>query len=914
MELITYVFPDFKAVEYFQKEFADLGEFHVAEETTSSGFEIYLIDQWVRSRRIGSIISVFTGNPDSVVNVVKFTVTRKPADHYPARFQEYLNELVLNHATLKKMSPHVDSAGLSTVSRDTRQKEYLFVTNLTAFPHNLNVLSVVSGDARSAMARFRVNSNLRVFQCGGRFLSVLAEKVSESWAGRFRQIYRLTDEVVPVEFAILELVNLIQTCLFYFDLLDAKYADGLFCLKTEDAIHNWWNLIGLPIFNMKPEFKSGELSSKSVAAVISVIVSVKLRLQLFGGCDVPKDPFDFENFMISIGQFQKQIGVDKKRKLDLVTLLRLFHYTNTEEQAKQVYGSFGFDSMLGSFEGSSGAWTSLPGAVLGNRPLPGVSTYRRNRIHYSNELKKFTNVVRNTVQDRIISKEDDEDIFAASIANKSSNKLRSKLASKLTDALTPADVETIEIDVFVKKCLIGQTLMRLWMGLSPSGRTAHSFPKEPDTSQHHGNHLRYNFRGFHGGKEKASEFSFVSFRDNLYASLTLGTDTSRKQSKRRFGFQNKHSQQKFQLEANSFEESLEALPCSEGADCESERLRPRKALVAAEGISSSAVCPDEHQSDSCLVLNRRNSFPYLSSGMEMGLNSLEYIKSEDQLAQLGKKCMSFSNLEGLVGTNSDMYCSERARIDYVNQTAAVLAMEGTMIENTALLSKRLEKQFEQTNYELMRLHNICYHMEQRKNAIEDDYYRMLEGKMKDMTENIDRMLFRTRDLKKKIIELEMNAKKFEFKVKTSAVNKLEAMENSIVNSAKFRQVFKDEEMKRMYFLVTGKDYESPQGPLQEPWRLQALLTYVSGYAMAAVRFLLFDHSRMNLDRIRQTYHKIDPGRKYSDWFYRMVGVRTGLNKVMQDVTVKADSPEKEADTPMNVDELRSEARQGKEDT
>ena len=84
--------------------------------------------------------------------------------------------------------------------------------------------------------------------------------------------------------------------------------------------------------------------------------------------------------------------------------------------------------------------------------------------------------------------------------------------------------------------------------------------------------------------------------------------------------------------------------------------------------------------------------------------------------------------------------------------------------------------------------------------------------------------------------------------------------------------------------------------------------------MAAVRFLLFDHSRMNLDRIRQTYHKIDPGRKYSDWFYRMVGVRTGLNKVMQDVTVKADSPEKEADTPMNVDELRSEARQGKEDT
>ena len=124
------------------------------------------------------------------------------------------------------------------------------------------------------------------------------------------------------------MVNIVQTCLFYFDLLDAKYCDGLLCTKTEEAITNWWNLIGLPHFSVKPNPVNGILPSRTVAAIVSLILSVRMRIQLVGSSDVPKDPFDFENFMIAIGQFQRQYKLDKTRKLDMETLNKLFTVTN----------------------------------------------------------------------------------------------------------------------------------------------------------------------------------------------------------------------------------------------------------------------------------------------------------------------------------------------------------------------------------------------------------------------------------------------------------------------------------------------------------------------------------------------------------------------------------------------------------
>lgn len=892
MELITYVFPDFKAVEYFEKEFATYDEFHIAEVTTATGFEIYLIDQWIRSRKIGSFISVYTGNHQSKVHVVKFTVIKKAAEQYPPRFQEYLNELVLNHATFKKMTPQAaDSAGLSSGSgAEIQLNEYLLVTNLTAFPHNLNLIAVTNGDSRPAIKTYMLNSNLRMFHCGGRSLSLLAEKVSDSCASRFRQMYRISNEGVPVEFAILEIVNLIQICLFYFDLLDAKYADGLLCLKTEDAIQNWWNLIGLPIFNMKPDSKSGILSSKTVSAIISLTVSVKLRLQMFGGCDVPKDPFDFENFMLSIGQCQKQIGLEKKRKLDLTTLLRIFYYTNTDEQSKQMYSGFGGEAMFKDYqEISHGGLGISPGsnANFSNISLPGASMYRRNRIHYSKELKKLTNVVRNSVQDRIISKGDDDDVLANSLVNKS--KLRSKIASKLTDTLTPADVETTDIEVFVKKCLIGKTLVRLWIGWPNSKGTSGKHKEGGDANlgapavrPHLNNlssgylNLKNHLLNYNG---KSGDFQFVSFRDSVYA-LAQSNEALRKQGKRRFGFPNKQTQNKLSFYDNPFEESFGTteLPGSV-ADSETTKGLTHKPSVLSDNCSkfNSAPLISVSNSDCFHVLNRRNSFPFMSSGQELGLNSIEYVKNKElNVRQLASRRASFSDLDGIIAQREELNNSERARINYVNQTLAAITMDSVLVDAANLASQKLGKQFKKTNYELVRLHNICYHMEQRKKSMESDYYRVLEGKMNDLVDNIDRMSFRSRDLTKKITELEVNAKKFEHKVKTGALNKLDSMINSVVNTPKFRKVFKDEEeMKRMYKLISGNDYDSVQHQqVKDPWRLQIVVVYLYEFLITILQFFKFDRSRMNLDRIREQYKKIDPTRAYINHVYNLVGAKS----------------------------------------
>lgn len=893
MELITYVFPDFKAVEYFEKEFVTYDEFHISEVTTATGFEIYLIDQWIRSRKIGSFISVYTGNHQSVVRVVKFTVIKKNADQYPPRFQEYLNELVLNHATFKKMTPQtIDSAGLSNGSFvETQLNEYLLVTNLTAFPHNLNLIAVTNGDSRPAIKTYMINSNLRMFHCGGRSLSLLSEKVSDSCASRFRQMYRINNEGVPVEFAILEIVNLVQICLFYFDLLDAKYADGLLCQKTEDAIQNWWNLIGLPIFNMKPDSKSGILSSKTVSAIISLTVSIKLRLQMFGGCDVPKDPFDFENFMLSIGQCQKQIGLEKKRKLDLATLLRIFYYTNTDEQAKQMYSGFGNEAMFKDFQemplGGLGI-SPVSNANLSSISLPGASMYRRNRIHYSKELKKLTNVVRNSVQDRIISKGDDDDVLSNSLANKS--KLRSKIASKLTDTLTPADVETIDIDVFVKKCLMGKTLVRLWIGWPTSKGTSGKHKEGTEASNSlgapfHRPHLNNLSSGYLNLKnhllnnEKNGDFHFVSFRDSVYA-LTQSNEALRKQGKRRFGFPNKQTQSKLSFHDNPFEQSFGAADLPESVvDSDTTKGLSHKASVLPESCTNFNRGPliPVLNSDCLHVLNRRNSFPFMSSGHELGLNSIEYVKNKEfSVRQSAKRRGSFSNLEGSFSPKDDLNSSERARISYINQALSLINMDSTLVDAATLASQKLGKQFEKTNYELVRLHNICYHMEQRKKTIESDYFRILEGKMNDLVENIDRMSFRSRDLTKKITELEVNAKKFEHKVKTGALDKLDSLINSVVNTPKFKKVFKDEqEMKKVYRLISGNDYDSIQHQqVKDPWRLQIVVVYVYEFLITILQFFKFDRSRMNLDRIREQYKKIDPTREYINHVYNLVGAKS----------------------------------------
>lgn len=929
-ELISYIFPDFNAVRYFQKDFVAMNEFHLAEETECSGFEIYLVDQWIRSRKIGTVVSAFNGNHESRVQVVKFTIIKKPSKQYPLRFQEYLNEVMLNHATFKKRDTAADAGQESAESELFVAPEFLLVTNISALPSNLNLISIPGGDTRAVEPIFLINSNLRKLNCGGRSLSLIADKVTDASEDKFRQMYRVYNASVPIKFAIRELVNLIQTCLFYFDLLDARYCDGLLCQKTEDAINNWWNLIGLPHFNTKPNSKAGVLPSRTVAAIISLTISVKMRLQMFGGCDVPKDPFDFENFMISIGQFQKQVKIDKKRKLDLITLLKLFYFTNQKfnsDSTKQHLGAFGTDfedaDLASLYENGYNA------AIASSRtpslyPSSSISTltasvYRRNKLYYSKELKKLTNVVKNTVQDHIIVREDDDNFYSDPSKAKS-NKLRSKLASKLSDSVTPADVETIDLDQLVRKHLVGHTLIRLWQGLSSTGLLAKEDGRNMLSStsrhlqyrhqhhQHHQHHHQHHNNltqsASHGGNSKFStksgstssnaspdvedvNYQFISLRDKI--ALTQGipvqhSDKAGRLERMRYALQGKkvNSSQRLDILADSSNghgTKSKSEPGVSKLDAELQKLSVSSA-GPSEGTQNADSKVEKSRHHTKHTLKRRNTHPFLRTGYEASLNTLEYLRNEKaenhkkrDYAPL-KKCASFSSIEDFFQDRSEMYTSEKARIDHSNLVLKLLLFEDSKIWATRHGREQIDKDFKHINLELVKLHNMKNNMKSRKFVIDRDYSALLVGRMKDLTDNIDRMAFRSRDLLKKINELEGNSKKFEFKLHQECNLKLEDIVDGLIHLTKFRNVFNDEEERQqLIFQLSGRDYRAERGSDQEKsfLGLRAVIVFIYEIMSFLLQVFNFDRSKMNLDRIRQQYGKLDPNRRYINKAYDFIG-------------------------------------------
>lgn len=886
-ELITYIFPDFKAVSYFQKEFIALNEFHVAEETEAQGFEIYLVDQWIRGRKIGGVVSTYTGNMEAKVKVIKFTVLRKPSKQYPGRFQEYLNEMMMNHATFKKMEQEAtdgpNNQSTLDVVEDGAVNEFLLVTNLEALPSNLNLIPIPEGDTRLVEERFVLNSNLKKLNCGGRSLSLAAQKVSDASEDKFRQMYKLLDETVPIKFAIRQLVNLIQSCLFYFDFLDARYCDGLLCQKTEDAINNWWNLIGLPHFNVKPNPKSGILPSKTVAAILSLTLSVRLRLHLYGGCDVPKDVFDFENFMLSIGHFQKQAKIEKKRKLDLLTLLRLFSFTNQKfpsDSTKHTGDLSGdeHEDFYDPYVGSYGHGKNL----RQTQPLNNNSLYKRNKLYYSKELKKLTNVVKNTVQDHIIVREDDDNFFDPPSA--SGGKIRNKIASKLVDNVVPADIETLDLEFLVRKHLTGKTLKTLWYGTSH-----HSDQTQRTLHVGHNGHRR-NSRVSSDSNEN-SRYKFISLKEAItmnQASGLVTNDRGKRAGRMRFGFQGRRpnvlakmdmlsdfsnpdqvSSKQLKLNESLLDAQLNQLSCGDNDAC--------------QHAVEECFAPQLREKDTRSLLNRRNSFPIAHPGADLNLNTIEFVREEraELLNEMLEKrerplqrSRSSSCLDEYLLPYDKPVSEEQVCMKFLQRLMHLAKMESLRANLDRSGNDKIRRTYKQMNFELVKLHNIYSQMQSKHENIEDNYSAVLSGRMRDITDNIDRMAFRSRDLLKKINELDENTRKFDFNMKKGSVQKLEDISEHLIRSPKFQLVFKDdEERQKIIFSLTGRDYIKKEDKEYENtyWGLRILVTYLYDLMVFVLQLFNFDRSKMDLDRIRKMYRKIDPNRRFIDKAYRLVG-------------------------------------------
>lgn len=985
LELITYLFPDFNAVNYFQREFEQDNEFNLIEYTKAKGFDIYMVEQWVTNRNIGTLISTYTGNPNSEVSVVKFTIVKKPSKYYPIRFQEYLNELMMNHSKIKQMNRNKIELAEGEIKITD---EYLFITNITALPSHLSLIPILGGDVRVVQDDFIVNSNLKRLHCSGRSISLITPKISDASEDKFRQMYKIYNLNIPIKFAIKEMVNIIQTCLFYFDLIDARYCDGLLCSKTEEAIINWWNLIGLPHFNIKPNHRNEILPARSVAAIISLILSARIRLQIFGGCDAPKDPFEFENFMISIGEFQRQVKLEKRRKLNVETLGKLFYITNSKlNPDKYKYNTDtgdlslvdgdtngnnvnGFNSMDNDFikstpprnnnipYGNNGVYAS-PKDLLTTSQMN--TPIKRNK-RYTKEFRKLTSAVKSTVQDRIytVGKPDDG-AFLDSNPNKSTGRLRDRLA-KLGDSTNPFEVETLDLELLVNNYMVGRTLHRLWRGVSshkaddndpllesdhlarkdlrstphtsPRNRPIYTSPVKPEHHHSHNHSHKHehsrtdtgntNQHDYHVNASTSPRqglppkyhlhsdhnlhsnklYKFVSLKDALANTQRIQYDSRyyRGLNKMKLGLQKnllsnppkkyyntsaaltRQKSQKFNPNLSNGLSKIDALlkipneVSDEEKDqikseCNPEQKYENKLLIERNNLISKF----DRQ------LNRRNSYPFIVLTGENNLNILELGQEEPikpppklfrrnsmSLLETHQKSHEMVTIEKIginyIKTMSDLiYCDEFKK--YYNSGSK---------DNYNIL---LEKRFCLLNDHLDRLRTNNKLLENNQmRLLKEDLPSMIDINMRNLTTNIDRLVYESRIIVKRINELESNSKLLGEKLRNQNIEKLTNMINNLIFLNRFHKTFKDETEKNDIILrLTGDNKEvlnivrHERAQYESNSYFRIIVTFIWDMLMFIFQLFKFDRSNMNLERIRGTWNKLDPNREYINRAYEFVG-------------------------------------------
>lgn len=850
-ELVTYIFPDVEAVTYFQTGFVKANEFHLLEKSTATGIELYLVEQWANSRKIGSVVATFTGSESAKVTAMKLTILKKPTKQYPVKFQEYLNEIVVNHGKLMLIDAGNDQ---------NSTKQVLFVTNLTALPPNLTLVPVPNGDAGAIRDNFVLNSNLKKLHCSGRSRSLISSRVADASEDKFRHVYRILDDNVPIRFAIKELVNIIQTSLFYFELLDARYCDGLLCDKTEEAINSWWNLIGLPHFNTKPNSRSGILPPRTVAAIISLVLSIRLRLQIYGNSDVPKDVFDFESFMLCIGQFQRLAKLDKTRKLDLDTLTRLFNATNSKiNPPKHSYNPSAADMLLEDsidFSPRSKSVVSYEAGSSYSTPS------KKSKNYYSKELRKLTNVVKNTVSDHLVSNRDLEEPSAS----KSGARIRDRIA-KFADTVTPVEVETMDLDLLTLKYLVGRTLTRLWHISTTAPKT------EPRQHHHHHHqHRHQHARGFDKYyqvvtlKEALSQAQLGFNQDSYDSSLY-----SRGLNRMKLGLQSRRNQEQEKQSASGRSETLRPDPLDEKAESEGDRvsLASRK-----NSLREPALAIDRFR----LLLNRRSSFPFILA--EANINVLGFNREEgrvpQQLATKFRRTNSFSAVEDHI----HLVKSGTATIDAISKRYLRLMVETIQLESVKRnvpcdTNNEVEAQIRRLNYELIKFSNTHKQMQHKKNLMWDrNMLDDLKYSIGSMSDTIDRIVYESRVVAKRINELEADSRSLNIKVTDVCEAKLNKLIDNLVTLAYFHQVYVDaKERNDIIVQLTGKPESEITFPKQDKGLFHVIVVFFWDIVFSVLQLFKFDRSNMDLGRIRRSWKKLDPNRTYIEMVYRYVGHR-----------------------------------------
>ncbi|KAL1890643.1 hypothetical protein Sste5346_008159 [Sporothrix stenoceras] len=269
------------------------------------GYELYLVEQWVCSRQSPTIvIATYTGDPNHAVVVGVLSIPENE-NEWSARLKMYFKTMQQYHARPKD-SPFGE----------------IMATNLSSFPSALTVIAVRDGDIRRHRQEFIVNEDLKRLGCSGRSGLTLSEP-TRATQEKFQSMYK-TSEKIPFSESVVELIKQCQTALFIFGMLESQYIDGLLCDVTETAVSDWWTEVGAEYYNAEPT--DGILGPTTVAALLGMLMGARNRLAWYGA-SVSKDVFDVDNMKKGIGSFQKDLKLERTRRLDHQTLRRLHSVT-----------------------------------------------------------------------------------------------------------------------------------------------------------------------------------------------------------------------------------------------------------------------------------------------------------------------------------------------------------------------------------------------------------------------------------------------------------------------------------------------------------------------------------------------------------------------------------------------------------
>lgn len=312
------------------------------------GYEAYFVEQWISSRSSNTLIVTYTGDHNDkiiayhVQLINSISIPQPPPIHEqnPNVLQVSSNDPVLSpfeNWPPRFISYLVDQLESPFCVATETSLGYAFITNLAQLSPFLTLVDAKTGNIVDDYTLYVVNYNLRKLGCGSRSVTTTDEP-SKSVESKFKATFKI-DSKIPINYAIINLISIVQTFLYYYGILDPVYCDGLFCEKTEAAIEEWWRIIlNIPLATQLIKVKPPSATMpESIQAIIGFTILCRYLLELGGTTfSVPKDPNDIRRMKFAILKFQKHFKLEQTSTLNHETLIKLFDWSQTIKASQNL--------------------------------------------------------------------------------------------------------------------------------------------------------------------------------------------------------------------------------------------------------------------------------------------------------------------------------------------------------------------------------------------------------------------------------------------------------------------------------------------------------------------------------------------------------------------------------------------------